>query len=327
MVKRRENPLKLSFPQANAICREFLPIGDRVFDNMTRLQEAGFSAFLPRHHFIESFAANAEELEIHRRCVMENAKERLARPWPIRIYEEDFKQLYFSPFLQHLREELDKANGVPVNQLSTRYPGGESAWRREIDPCQRRLVQNSINDRELHEARFAGMVEDERRALEDEAERHASGLGKLPHTFDNKGRYAFFAAVMERDAACLGFHYDKAKSRPDYPIFSKAITEDWHLCWVIEEARAFFCSPFEGRFAPYLELRGESLRGTLAKAESGEFLHFRYATAVSGFFNGYWKFFSLNDLERAIRAHLYLYSLLAPIIEGGIAKVLKRGNA
>jgi hypothetical protein len=322
MVEPREVRLKLPFQQANAICREFLPIGDQVFNYMMRLREAGFEAFLPRHRFIESFAANADELEIHRQYVMEFAKERLAYPQPMRMDAVEFKQRYVSPFLQRLREERDKANSVPENELSTRYPGGESAWRHEIDPCQRRLVQDRVNDREGHEARFVAMLEEEVRALEDEAVRHATGLGKVPHTFDNKGRYRFFAAVMERDAASLGFQYDKAKSRPNYPIFSKAITTDWHLCWAIEEARAFFHSPMEGSFEPFLELRSGSFQGNLAKVESGEYLHVRYAVVVPGFFSGYWKFFSLDALETAIRAHLHLYSLMAPIIEGGITKVL-----
>jgi len=322
MVKRREPRLKLSFGQADAICREFLPIGDQAFDYMQRLRETGFEAFLPRHRFVESFAANAEEVDLHRRCVVEFAKERLGRPGPMRMSDEEFRQIYFSPFLQRLRHERDEANGVPVNKLSSRYSGGEAAWRSEIDPCQRRLVQDRVTHREMHEARFATMTEEEIRSLEDEATRHATGLGKIPHTFDNKGRCVFFAAVMERDAAPLGFHYDKPKSRTNYPIFSKAITDDWHLCWVIEEARAFFHSPFEGSFQPFLELRSRQLVGSLARVESGEFLHIRYAGVVPGFFNGYWKFFTLDALETAIRAHLHLYSLMAPIIEGGIKRIM-----
>jgi hypothetical protein len=322
MVKPQDPRPKLTFGQANAICREFLPIGDRIFDYMARLTEAAFEAFRPRHEFIESFATNPEELAIHRRCVAETVKEWLARPWPMRVYDDDSKSLYFSPFLQRLREERDKANGVPVHQLSSRYPGGESAWRREVDPCQRRLIQAEVTRRDSYEARWTAMLDDERRTLEHEATRHASGLGRVPHTFDNKGRYVFFAAVMERDAASLGFHYDRPKSRPNYPVFSKAITEDWHLCWAIEEPRAFFHSPFEGTFSPFLEIRGCNLRGTLAKAESGESLHIRYSIAVPGFFSGYWKFFDLDELETAIKAHLFLYSLMAPIIESGIKKVL-----
>jgi hypothetical protein len=206
--------------------------------------------------------------------------------------------------------------------MSTHYPAAEAVWRLEIDPCRRRLVQDRVNDRERHEARFTAMLEQEVRALEDESAHHATGLGKVPHTFDNKGRYRFFAAVMERDAAPLGFQYDKAKSRPNYPIFSKAVTDDWHLCWAIEEARAFFHSPMEGKFQPFLELRSRELQGTLAKVESGQFLYIWHAMVVPGSFSGYWTFFSLDELETAIRAHLCLYSLMAPIIEGGIKKVL-----
>src|SRR5579871_2215027 len=120
MAKGGHTRPKLSFTQANAICREFLPIGDQVFDTMKRLREADFKAFLPRHRFIESFAATPKEVDIHRKCVVENAKERLAQPWPMRIYDQDFEQLYFSPFLQELRKERDQINGVPMEQLRTR---------------------------------------------------------------------------------------------------------------------------------------------------------------------------------------------------------------
>jgi hypothetical protein len=73
---------------------------------------------------------------------------------------------------------------------------------------------------------------------------------------------------------------------------------------------------------PCLELRSGQLRGSLAKVKSGEFLLIRYAGIVPGFFNGYWQFFDLDELETVIKAHLYLYSLMAPIIEDGLHKVL-----
>jgi hypothetical protein len=307
--------VKLSFERANAICREFVTVADEAFNFMNQLKQAGFRAFLPRHEFIESFAETPEEVEIHRRCIVESAKERLGQPTPILINDDDFKQLYFSPFLQLLREQRDRINGCPVRELGSRYKGGESAWRREIDPCQRRLIQHRASQREAHDARFTAMREAERRALEVE---------RIPHTFDSKGRYAFFAAVMERDAASLGFHYDKSKSRPNYPIFSKLITDEWHLCWAIEDARAFFCSPFEGRFEPSLELRGRHLTGSLAKAKSGEFLIFRYPAVVPGYYTGYREFSDLDQLEREIQAHLYLYGLMASVVEGGIKKVLSK---
>jgi hypothetical protein len=238
------------------------------------------------------------------------------------IYDEELQYVWPSSYLQKLRSERDKANGVPVHQLSSRYADGEAAVRHHFDPCQRGLVSDSVYNREAHEQRFTAMLDEERQALEEESACRASGLGRLPHTFDNKGRYRFFAAVMEREAAALGFHYDKPKSRPNYPVFSKPMSDEWDLCWAIEEARAFFHSPFEGHFSPYLEIRGRTFRGSVAKGKSGEFLHIRYASVVPGFSNGYWTFFDLDQLETAIMAHLHLYSLMASVIEGGIKTVL-----
>jgi hypothetical protein len=308
-----DSRLKLSFAQANLLCRELVPIGDEAFNYMTGLVEAGFGAFLPWHKFVESFAETPEELELHRRCIVENAKERLGQPTPIRIYDEDFKQLYFSPFLQQLREQRDQFNDCPARELYNRFKGSES-WRQEFDPCQRRLVQDGVNRKEAHKARFTAMLEAQRQALKDEAENCTSGLGKS-HTFDNKGRYFFFRAVMERDAAALGFRYDNARSRPNYPIFSKPMTDDWQLCWAIENARSFVPNQFEGRFEPCLELRNRQLTGSLAKAVSGEFLLFRYPAVVPGLYSGYREFFDLDQLERQIKAHLYLYNLMAPAFE------------
>ena len=313
---------KLSFAQANAICREFVPVGDQVFDYMAHLREAGFGAFMPRHEFVGSFAETTDESELHHRCVIEKAKERLGQPTPIRMSNEEVKRIYFSPFLQHLRDHRDKDNGMPFLELRNHYFGGESLWREEVDPCQRKLVQAKIAQKVAFEARWATILEQERRQFEQEAARHATGLGRLPHTFNEPGRYRFFSAVMERDAACMGFEYDKLKSRPNYPIFSKAITDDWDLCWVIEEPRFFFHSPFEGRFAPFLEVRSKNLRGNLRKVQSGEFLNIRYVQVLPGFFNGYWIFFNLDELETVIKAHLYLYGLMASIVEDGIRKGL-----
>jgi hypothetical protein len=312
---------KLSFDKANALCRNFLPIGDKIWEHMGRLQEAGYAAWQPYHRFIESFAETPEELATHRRCVCENAKERLAQPTPIRIYDEDLKHVYFSPFLQQLRAERDRVNGVPVEQLQTRYPG-ESAWRHHVDPCQRQLVRNEMADRKNVEARRKAMFEEQRRVIEREAERHASGVSPH-HSFDEKGRYAFFTAIMQRDAAPLGFHHDKSRSRWNYPVFSKEMNADWDLCWVLEEPRPFFHSPWEGTFMPFLELRSRALRGRLNKVESGEFLQIRYLGLIPGLYSGYRQFLNLDELETLIKAHLYFYTLISPIIEDGIRRGLE----
>jgi hypothetical protein len=64
MPKSDDCRLKLSFEQANALCRELVPIGDEALSYLARLMEAGFSAFLPRHEFIESFNLQSSDFGI-----------------------------------------------------------------------------------------------------------------------------------------------------------------------------------------------------------------------------------------------------------------------
>ena len=319
MVKRSASDRpRLSFEQADRLCRTFLPLGDLVFDFMEQIQAAGFAAWLSRHKFIESFGT-PEEAKIHRRCIAEIARERLGRPDSMPI--PDLKLLYFSPFLQQLRKERDEANGVDTSQLSTRYPMGEAAWRHEFDPCKRKQIFTRVNDAEAYDARWHAMLDEQRRCLEAEVEQHATGLAKA-YTFDRDGRYAFFKAVMERDAAGLGFHYDRPKSRPNYPVFSKEVSEDWDLCWAIEDAKMFFFTPLEGHFSPYLQVRSRKLRGSLRKAQPGEVLFLSYRLLVPAFGNAYWEFYALDELETMIKANLHLYGLAAPVIEEGLRKTL-----
>lgn len=316
---------RLSFEQAAAVCREFVPIGDRAFDYMEQLQRVGFEAFLPFEAFIVSFAANPGEVDLHRQCQMEMAKTLLGNPWPLMLVAGRPEEHFRSPLLQTLRAKRDEENGVPENQLGSRYGGGEAWWRSQIDPCRRHIAYFEVNNREIYDAHWAEVVDAMKSQVQEEAERFASDLATT-HTFDTNGRYALFTAVMERDAAALGFQYDRAKSHANFPVFSKAINPEWDLCWAIEEPDFLFWNLFEGRFEPYLEVRSRMLRGSVRKGKAGEFLQLRYASVVPGFFNAYRTFYSLKELETVIKAHLCLYSLMAPIVQRGLENVLGAGH-
>src|SRR5579872_7264894 len=128
---------KLSFKQANAICRNWIALGDEVdrcFEEMIRL---GFEAFVPRNEYVESFAANEAELATHRRCLKETVRELLGQPRHFPIRGDESRQIYYSPFLESLRRQRDQENGCSETELSLRFEAGEATWRREIDPCQR----------------------------------------------------------------------------------------------------------------------------------------------------------------------------------------------
>lgn len=315
---------KLSVEEVRAVCGGFLPLSDEIFRYADRLASAGFRAFIPRWKFTESFCATQGERELHRRCIIERARYLVGWPWPplhLRWTAAERALLYTSPFFEQLRSERDKANAVPENQFDSRYPAGEGSWRREVDPCRRTQLMAEVSDQSAYKERWNAVLDEEARALKQEVVQHATGISRA-YTFDKNGRYALFSAIMERDATPLGFCYDRSKSRPNYPVFSKSVSKDWDVCWAIEEANMFYWNPFEGRFMPFLEVRGRIREGRIGNAEPGEFLHIRYAGIVPGFFNAYRAFHTLDQLETMIKAHLRLYHLMEPIIEGALKRVL-----
>lgn len=315
---------RLNFDQADALCRSFVPIGDALFDIMGQLEAAGFAAWRPRYEFVKSFG-DPEDIEVHRRYLVEMAKIRLATPDPWRFSEAELTRVYSSSsaIFRQLKDTRDRLNGVPEDELSRRYGGAGAAWRRPLDPCERKQIFASIHDKETYDGLWHAMLDERRRWFEEEVERHATDLCRA-YTFDKDGRYGLFTAVMERDAAAFGFRYDKPKARPYCPVFSKPVSEHWDLCWAIEEWKPFFSqfSPLEGRFVPYLELRGRNVRGRIGTAEMGEFLFIRFDHVVPGFSDAYWKFYGLDELETMIKARLCLYGLVAPVIEGELRKAL-----
>lgn len=309
---------KLSFVQANAICHQFLGAGEAVPEYERALKLRGFSAWIPYRDFLESYC-NSGDIQLHRLCLIEQAKLDLGIPWPMRLRAPASERVYSSPLLDRLRAERDRMNGVPVTEIGNRYP--TEGWRREIDPCEWRRRRAQIENRRAYDERWNAMLEEQRRCFELEVSRHATGLSKS-YTFDPEGRYEFLSAVLQREIAALGFEYDPTSSRPEFPVFSKPISADWCIGWAIEEQKAFLFGPLEGQYKPYLEIRHRHLRGSVDEGSWGEFLLIRYHHIVPGFGNAYWRFFDLDQLETAIKAHIFFYSLIAPVIEGGVQKVL-----
>lgn len=221
----------LSVQQVNAICARLLPIGDKIFEYKEQLRDGGFAAFVPYHEFLDSFCTCEKDQQLHRQCLIEGAKNRLGRPFPLRMIRAYGEHLYFSPFFQQLLDERDQQNGVPETQLSSRYPG--ELWRQEVDPCERRKTLREITERETYEVSWNHMLRRQRECFLLEAGRHATDLAAA-FSFDQRGRYAFYTAAMERHASALGFQLNKKSSRPNYPVFSIQAAGDWELCWTMD---------------------------------------------------------------------------------------------
>lgn len=312
---------KLSVRELTAICDGLLDLGDQCFRYADQLQDADFRAFVPRWKFMDSFCATREEYDLHRRCVVEVAKHLVGRPWPphdVHWTEEERARLYLSPLLTRLAAERDKENGVPLRELSSKYPAGERRWRHEFDPCVRRLWMAQIREPLIYNERWNTVLAEEARALEREVAQHATGISQA-HAFDKDGRCALLAATTTP----FGFYYDAGKSRKTFPVFSRSISNSWDITWGIEEPEFALSAPFEGRLTPRLEVRGRSSRGGVDNPKFGDSLHIRYANIVPGFYHAYRVFHTQDQLEIMIKAHLCLYGLMAPVIEGVLKAALE----
>jgi hypothetical protein len=313
MSKDERSARKLSFARANAICRNIVGIGDHVFSYAEALKLSGFSAFEPHLRFVEGFCDTEEATNLHRACLIEVAKVSLGTPWPmwLRATPAERESIYSSELFKRLCRERDELNGVPVERIYERYPG--EGWRREVDPCKRDMMRVGATDRQTYGERWQAMLDEQGRLLQSEVARHATGLAD--HYI---GRRAFYVAAMTQYSSPHGFVRDRVKSSEAFPIFSKSVSEDWDLCWTLQEEEWLL----RGLFVPYLELRHRRLRGRIENRQSGEFLWFRYKLIIPSFGTAYWKFSDLKQLETIIKAHLCFYKLIAPILEPGIVQAL-----
>ena len=294
----------LSLEQAAELCKAWVPIGGLVHEYARRLQQAGFSAFLPACQFAESFCTSAEELEVHRRYVAERGKEILGTPMPNRASPDQAKLLYRSEFNQALRAQNDARNGgLPLAELTERYPN--EPWRQHVDPAERARLRAWMLDMSAHDARWAQANAAKQDALDTEVERHGSGLSSQ-FTFSVRDRLRFYLEVMKRDAAKLGFSYDAAKSETTFPVFSRSVNAAWDLCLTLQKPTGIGRNPREGEVWPQLELRQRTLEGESEQAAVGQLLIIKYNIVIPGFSNAYRVFKTLGELELFVRAHLCL---------------------
>lgn len=313
----------LTAGEADAVCRELVPIGDHVFDLKDQLQQAGFAAFIPANRLEESYC-HSDDVDAHRRYTLEHAKDLLGRPFQFRATPEERSRFYRSPYIQKLLAERDQENGVPESELSVRYPG--EIWRLEIDSCRKAIMRATIQEPDLFKQRSQEAQREQREIIAREASRYDSNMAQESSFQDVAARYELFWEIMSQEAVRLGFEYDRAKSKSGYPVFSKHGGGDWDLCWAIEDAVAFFPGPKEGSLELSLELRPRGLTGRLSNAGPGQFLIFAYQRIVPGFLAAYRQFHSFSELALCIHARLTLYSLIAPTLEAGVKKVLGGGD-
>jgi hypothetical protein len=233
---------------------------------------------------------------------------------------DERKRLYSSSLLKQLQEKRDTENGCTASELDTKYPGVEALWRREVDPCHRNKTHFEVNERSQYQARWNACMERQRLMIETETQAYLVERDDSS-AFEMENRFATLREAMELEATSLGFTYDKKKARDEFPVFSKRLCENWDLCWTLQHIEMFALTPLEGSFFPNLDLRRANISGSTDNVRVGEVLLFRYQHIVPGFGSAYCNFRNLGELERAVKAHLHMYRLMAPTLEGSVTSI------
>jgi len=331
----------LSPEQLETVGRRLMTLVDQRPSIQAALKSAGFAAFEPRQAYDRDYAAiflhSQEERQIQERYETEMLKLKLSL------------HTYRSPFLQELHRERVKENGCPDQELRQRYP--KDLWRRFADPLRRNFYkeQHKIKGApfgESLEANIAAMLEKEAKTFREEVPKHGSEIAKR-HTYapdsgkrsyfyieeetgevvgatrdENQvsARAALYLDAMEKYAGAVGFVYDEKLTTKDYAIFSKQMAGKFLLTFAIQEVRPFLLGAGEISFL--LQIRSPRHKGELSEKRSKQCPKIRYTFLIPGVSTAYWRFQSPEELETIIKAHMTLYSLIAPTLEPAMKAAL-----
>jgi hypothetical protein len=333
--RSRSNPLKLTYETGMAICERLFPICDRRESLSRQLQEDGFSAFLPREKFADSFCSCEEARLVHQRSVTEEAKESLsnmATYLPGRPGQ--MKHRYSSDFVAELKRRRDESNSCGELEIEKRFPRGESWIRWQHDPCVRSQTEFNVQNPE----RFATLSEaaktEQWRRFEFETRSHSSGLGK-GREVSRDDRCQFVVDAALRYGSILGFSHRKSKSAARRPAVWKPLNEDWDIRWVVPDTESFMFAPFverENRLAQAdldadLVLCPSSVQGNVASAPPGNYLPIQYKFFIPHYTLAYRKFYDYDELELVVKAHFALLSLVLHDVESAALSVVGQNLA
>lgn len=290
----------LTSEQVNLISSGLVGLGEQAHELGDNLCLAGYSAFVPYHRFVESFATSKSDLDIHREYVKERAKSMMSVS----------DVAHTSPLLAQLKD-------VASRSRLRNDPGTEWIARLHLDPCEQNAFALKVRNQHEYERRERVMLDERLNELAAETARHATGIAtQYPLGMLMKPvRFKFASRVMEQELAPLEFRRVRTNVAKSGVVVSKSITQYWHLDWSIADPDLFYFDPSKGSLIFNLKMRAADAVKTDRDDEFGKVLSVGYAALVYGFSTAYMAFRELDELEMNIKAHMQLYRLVAPVLE------------
>jgi hypothetical protein len=309
----------LTYQEVVPIFAEFGPIGDAIWEISNRLEAAGFSSFIPFEEFIESLGTPDERV-IHRRLHSESVKVQLSRPGHLR--RPTSMPPVRSVYAEELKAKYRKALGVPPESLIDAFGPREAFWRKELDPCRRAMTRLEIEQREIYQYRREAADESTQERFQAEVPVHAGDI-PLSDLSSEGARIEALNEAFIRFGAPLGFRRSPALSKKWYPVYSREISEDWHLCWSLEDAQQFLQGQGLSRalLALRLDFRLAGVKGDIDAANRGEAFAIPLRHQLIGFAQAYWRVANSAEVATVVKAHLALYQEACPAIMKGMERL------
>lgn len=294
--------------RVRAIALRLTQIADDADTLAAEVAAMGYAAFIPTCRFIESFAASAEDVDVHRRYVVEQAKGYLGQFYP------GARTAYSSSLIAELKEAakssplLDDASTAWIPQL-------------QVDPCEQSALVMKVRNPKEYERRKAAMIEQRANQLAIETKRHASGLSsRYPLAMVRmSSRLRFVATIVVEELASIGFTSATAKTEEGYSLAKKDVCSQWALVWAVRDVDMLFRGAKSGMVLLALEAR-RSL-GEHGRAAASRSFPILLQTLLYGFRNSYASFNNLDMLETNVKAHMALFRLVFPKIEDAISSL------
>jgi hypothetical protein len=221
--RNRLNRSPLSESDLRAFAERLVQIGEGAEVVQLDLEAEGFSVPRIYQDAVLSLARSDAETDEQRDYWREFAKERLGCLGAVSsLTDGSYPEMcvYRSPLIEVLRkrqalqsESLADAGTGEIAPLLARFDDGRGA-RGGVAKFDR-----AIEERKAHELRQLGIP-----------------IGTpFDFTFaENASRYADLTRIYEQIAPRYGFARDELRSRKDYLCFSKALVDDWQICWADE---------------------------------------------------------------------------------------------
>ncbi|KNC68161.1 hypothetical protein [Pseudoalteromonas ardens] len=297
----------------------FIPYCDASRDIELLLSQQGFSA----HELLQQFEGAFLDTNTHYRFMQEIGKEQVGSiDGGIATYIGEHATGYKSPYLEQLERERDERNGMSFDQFRE---SGPRLWELELDETRKSRLKFQFEQREKFatqkqsfDIQFDEHKRKEAECFSDNELTSASGV-----TMDS------LKQTIDAELGSLGFEESKRYSSKTYPIFSKALTNEYMLCCGIGNSDDIFLQANCGRINLAFHIREKSFRKAKVEVSphtevsgSEKFLILDICAIVPYFADAYASFSSPQELKLNIKAQVTLFNLVFRELEGEVAALL-----